>query len=218
MGPCSQQTDTMEAIATYFHNTATGFKTAKEFSHEQTVAAVKLVKDADISTPIVRLNGETVVVALRSKTKSVVVSIKNVSGKPINTFPVRKLDSYCRVAGGLFRDDVGIVAVNKALDVEATDWTPDCEALLTQWTDAVVKAFPPVTEGCLAANALLATSTAINTLIANLMLEAMESAETEGMKLCLANRARLFHQHAQIQDTVLTMSWAGRLEQTIKVL
>lgn len=213
----------MEALHDYFKNVDAGFKTSAEFTPEQRKATIKTIKDAEISAPILQRKGETITIALRSKTKNVVVSIKNVSGLPIGSFTETKtLVEYRECSLQMAKDDaLTLVANQTERDEKLTEvdealadamnalWLPFAKDMQDK-----VKGTQSNTLGdCrVAANACVAYSFAVNTMLSHLLMDGMENEENEGIKLCYANRAKIFHEHAQSCQAFLRVVWGGLME------
>lgn len=218
--------ETLQTLTQLEHTIEAGIKTAFEFSTEQRYKSMETVQKAQVTKPALRLNGETVVVSMRSKTHSVIVSIRNTTGKPIVSFPP-KFTHYINTAMDLSKDDMATISANLGADPDLKVGTPEHKRLETEWSDAWVEHVCEVLKGShpdggmekrLLGHACLAMSTAWNTLMATLMLEAMEEAEEEGLRLCYANRAKVFHAHAGTNRGVLDLTWKGAMEMKVVVL
>lgn len=206
-----------------------GNYTAAQFTHDQVYESTTPIRQAEITKPMVRLNGETVVVSLRSKTGSVIVSIKNTSGVPTQSLP-HIYSNYINRALDNAKADLEVLISNLAVKRREGDgkciFDPSNDPALmeewnTHWVDQVTTALGKShsdggTEPRLFGHACLCLSSAINTLVAQLFLDAMELTESEGMKLCYANRAKIFHAHAKANECYLKHIWGDKM--TMKVI
>jgi hypothetical protein len=204
-----------------------GLKTAMEFNATQRYESSKPLREGDIKLPQFRRNGDTVVVSVRSKTVSVIVSVKNTTGNPMETFPNR-YSNYIGASIQLAKDDVETLVANLKVtkEGETVDFYPPKEDL-DSWTDAIAAAQFEALKGSHSdggvekrvwANSCNALSVAFNTLISTLMMNAMDDEENEGMRLCYANRAKVFHGHAEQTKWVFATTWRGACEMKVMVV
>jgi hypothetical protein len=193
----------MNSLHNYYKTLDAGLETASQFSEQQVHATMKVVRDADISTPKLIRKGDNVSVSLRSKTKNVIVSVKGL----VNPRSPRFLP-FVETAIQLVKDDTLTLASNTRVERDDNpDLRASAQTMMDAWRDAVScelgGTHPIGMDKRLIANACLCYSAAINLLIANLMMEAMEETDNEGLKLCFANRAKIFHEHAKSNEHVL---------------
>ena len=203
----------MNALLNYHKTLDAGLATSKQFAADQTLVTMEVIRDAHISHPKLIRKGDNVSVSLRSKNKTAVVTIR---GRPLNCSP-RNYDYYVNMAIQLAKDDMLTLEVNNALLLNGSEGCR-VEERAAMWKDEVTRVLGNNNEvdEDLLANACLCYSAAINTLIADLMMEAMEETDNEGLKLCFANRAKIFHGHATSNEHALEAMTHGSM--TIKTV
>jgi hypothetical protein len=210
----------MDAFAATFKTIDAGLKTSREFTNEQRFAAIRHLQAQGIQKPTLRLNNETVVVvAMRSKSHSAVVSVKLTDKRP--AIQKHWVVAYEEAGIDLPQQDFMTIAKNLTATEAVGESEMACEGYYpmsmewnNHWLSELVRVLSRdgKMNSTLAANAGIAFSYAWNSLMATLMMDAMEETEEEGMRLCYANRAKLFHAHAEQTRLVLDTTWLGAME------
>jgi hypothetical protein len=199
-----------------------GLKTAEEFTDTQRLAAIHHLQAQQLQKPSVRLNpGGVVVVSLRTKSRSVIASVKVLRSVELDG---RKVRSYKTAAMELAKADIETITHNltavkleqhEKLEETQTEWTND-------WLEKNWRVFAG-TQGdlmspLLVANASTAFSLGWNSLMATLMMEAMEETEEEGQRLCFANRAKMFHAYAEQMKLIADETFGDAMEVKVVML
>ena len=173
-----------------------GNETQFQFNEEQQIAPWEKMKNDNISYPKLTVKGDNVSVSVRSKNKSAIVTVRGAPSS-LHSHPCfGRFIRGCRENARLDTDN---------LDDEMG------RPFSAAWEAEVLRAFPNVRVdhhfALLIANANACFTLALHTLIADLMMEAMEEEDNEGLRLCFANLAKLHHSHAVVTTETTQAFW-----------